>query len=383
MTSSGPPPDLWCLSAHARGVPMAGREAFAQAAHEATEGLSLLTCHRVEWYGTDAEVATRLAERLPEGGEVRRGTDAGRHAIAVAMGLDSVVVGEDQILHQLRRSVAVARSERRLGPSLEHLFALALRAGRRARSWRGGPARSLADVAVDQVARHPDWPASRRVLIVGAGEMGRLVAHAAAAAGAQVALANRTAAAARDLAGPVGADVVPFDPGPQVAGMAGVIVALRGPWPLDQATMDRLATSDSIVVDLSTPPAVARSLVDRLGNRFLSIDDLARRQPTLSVGPTAREAALVESTVADFRAWLDGHSRRDAARALAERVELDRRAELAELWRRLPDLEPASRSAIEQMSRHLTERVLRGPLERLGDDIDGDRARAVRDLWAL
>jgi glutamyl-tRNA reductase len=97
----------------------------------------------------------------------------------------------------------------------------------------------------------------------------------------------------------------------------------------------------------------------------------------------ARQRQLVEATLAEFRVWHDGRGRRAVARALADRVEEERRTELDELWRRLSPLAPDDREAIERMSRHLAERLLREPLERLGSDPDGRHERAVRDLFSL
>ena len=103
------------------------------------------------------------ADWLPANGRILVGEAAIRHAIAVAVGRDSVVVGEDQILHQLRTSVDNARGDGGLQPVLERLFALGLRAGRRARSWRVGPGRSLADIAVSAIERQTGPLSGRQV----------------------------------------------------------------------------------------------------------------------------------------------------------------------------------------------------------------------------
>ena len=81
--------------------------------------------------------------------------------------------------------------------------------------------------------------------------------------------------------------------------------------------------------------------------------------------------------------WLQGREGRSAAEALKERADRDREAELAVLWRRLPDLEPEARDVIEGMTRHLADRLLREPLERLGRDTNGRDVRAIRDIFAL
>jgi glutamyl-tRNA reductase len=313
------------------------------------------------------------------------GKQAVRHAISVAVGRDSVVVGEDQILHQLRASIDAARTAATLDPGLERLFALALQAGRRARSWRQGPARSLADVAFASIERQVGPISGREILVVGAGRMGRLATRAAVAARASVAVANRSADAAASLAASAGARTEAFDPKARIARYAGVVVALGGPWPIGAATIDALARSATVVVDLSVPAAVPAPLAQLLAARLITADALALAEVgrVAEDGSAARLDALVDRSTADFVAWLKGRHGRSTAQALKERADKARQAELVALWRRLPDLEPAARDAIEGMTRHLADRLLREPLQRLGRDADGADGRAIRDIFAL
>jgi glutamyl-tRNA reductase len=374
----------FALGVHARDVDSAAREAFADRVRELRPpGLLIETCHRIEWYGADAEAAAAVAEVLPAGGRRFAGAGAARHAIETAVGLDSVVVGEDQVLHQVRSAVGEARAARTLAPDLDQLFAIALRAGRRARSWRQQHQPSLADAAVAVAETHVGPLHGRGVLVVGAGEMGRLAAIAASAAGARVAIVNRTAQRAAAVARLVGGRLTPPTELPEI-GVTAVIVAVRGGWPLSAAVTGQLATGKPVVVDLSAPSVVPPAMRRALGSRFVGVDDLARG-PAATLEPrlVARLRGLVDGSLAEFLVWTETQGRRDAARALAERAEREREAALAELWRRLPGLEPASRAAVERMSRHLAERLLRDPLERLGDDRDGSHERAVRELWAL
>ena len=97
----------------------------------------------------------------------------------------------------------------------------------------------------------------------------------------------------------------------------------------------------------------------------------------------ARSDALIDSTVTQFLEWEARAAGRSAAEALVLHADREREAELAALWRRLPDLDPDVRVAIEGMTRHLAGRLLRGPLERLGRDSDGTDGQTVRDLFAL
>jgi glutamyl-tRNA reductase len=375
------------LATHARRVPAHERERFAAALHRelATGALVLETCHRVEAYLGDADDAVRLALKLPAGGHALTGKQAVRHAISVAVGSDSVVVGEDQILHQLRASVDAARTAGALDPSLERLFALALQAGRQARSWRQGPARSLADVALASIELQVGPIAGREILVVGAGRMGRLATRAAVAAGASVAVANRSADAAASLAASVGARTETFDPEARIGRYTGVVVALDGPWPIEATTIDGLATSATVLVDLSVPAAVPAPLEQLLAARLITADALALAEDgrVAEHGSAPRLDALIDRSTAEFVAWLKGHDGRSTARALKESADRAREAELAVLWRRLPDLEPEARDAIEGMTRHLADRLLREPLQRLGRDADGLDGRAIRDIFAL
>lgn len=122
-----------------------------------------------------------------------------------------------------------------------------------------------------------------------------------------------------------------------------------------------------------------------LGPRLITADALALddADPAVVDGSTARLDELVDHSTADFMAWLQGRDGRAAAGALVQRADRVREAELAALWRRLPDLEPETRDAIERMTRHLADRLLREPLERLGRDTDGRAGRAIRDIFAL
>jgi glutamyl-tRNA reductase len=375
------------LVSHARHVPAIERERFATALHRELAGRALMleTCHRVEAYVPGEEAAARVGAALPTGGRVLIGEEAVRHAMTVAVGRDSVVVGEDQILHQLRVSVDAARAAGSLDPPLERLFAVALQTGRRARSWRQGPARSLADVALASIARLIGPIRGGELLVVGAGRMGRLAVRAALASGALVAVASRSVEGAATVAASTGARVEAFDPGDGIASFAGIVVALAGPWPIGPAAIDTLARSATVVVDLSMPPAVPARLGEVLGPRLITADALALldAEPVPDDGPVGRIEALVDRSTAEVVAWLKGRDARTAADALVQRADRERETELAELWRRLPDLEPEAREAIEGMTRHLAGRLLREPLERLGRDSDGRNERAVRDIFAL
>jgi glutamyl-tRNA reductase len=378
-------PTIIAIVAHARSVPLADRAVFGARLREAASaGLLLETCHRVELYAPESVVPRFLLENLPSGVELLERSDVAQHAIAVAVGLDSVVVGEDQVLHQLRTAVAAAQAAGVLDPRIERLMSIALRAGRLARSRRSGPSRTLADAALDAMERRGmDLPGAQ-ILVVGTGQMGRLTVDRARVRGAEVMISGRTLSRASAIARAAKVAQASMDPGPAAGRFAGVVVALRGPWTLEAATIDELLRGTAIVADLSMPSALPERLERGLGNRFVSIDDLANG-PVPAVPPReySAMAALADTSLVEYLDWLEGHEHRSTAQALVRLAEAERASELDRLWRTHPEIEPEVRSAIERMSRHLTDRLLREPLERLGQDADGQATRAARELFAL
>jgi glutamyl-tRNA reductase len=360
------------LVTHARYVPAEQRGRFVDRVREGLSDRALVidTCHRVEAYLVSADDPERLAAAvsLPSGGSALIGEPAIRHAIGVRVAVDA------------------SRESGALDPTLERLFGLALRAGRRARSWRQGPQRSLADVALSVIARLGGPLPGREVLVVGTGRMGQLAARAALGAGASVSVANRSAAGAQSVATATGARIEAFDPGAGIAEFDGIVVALGGPWPIAATTIEAVTASTTVLVDLSVPAAVPVVLAEALGPRFVSADALALDDADLAAPPDgsrARVDGLVDRATADFVDWLQRRGGRTTAEALVSHADREREAELAALWRLFPDLEPEAREAIEGMTRHLAHRLLREPLERLGRDVDGRDERAVRDLFAL
>lgn len=375
--------DLRGIVAHASQVPAIERAELVERLRQARPPGSILieTCHRVELHGAGDATVEPLVELLPSGATILEGRAVAEHVVALAVGLRSVVVAEDQILYQLRRSLDASGGPDERASEVHRLFELALGAGRRARSWLQSRRPSLADAALDLL---PEPIADRPVLVVGTGQMGGLAVDAAVRRGGLVSIAGRTPGRGAALSRSFNIAEAPFDPGPVAGSLAVVVLALRGPWTIEDATRDQLVGGAAIVVDLSAPPAVSADLRNALGSRLLTIDDLARRPSEADGDPlVGRLSTLAAATVDAYIDWLDHQGDRETARAMSERAEAARHAELGRLWRRLPDLDHDEREEIEQMTRHLAMKLLRDPLARLGDDVDGRRARAARDLFGL
>jgi glutamyl-tRNA reductase len=392
---------LQALVTHARTVPSELREQFAAAARlfaDEPRVMVVSTCHRAELYLVTGPGDPRIGvPPLPVGGRRLADRDAARHLFRVAAGLDSVVAGEDQILHQLRDCLAErhlggleGRSDNaaivgpgRLHPVLERLFQIALHVGREARSWREGPPRSLAHVALDAVERVTGALQGRTLLTVGAGRMGRLVALEGARRDAQVLVANRSWDRARALAHDAGGRAVPYGEGEPLPACDAVVLAIAAPWELGPAAAATLVASSLPIVDLSSPPSIARDLRDRLGPRYVSVDDLAHG-PVDSVRDRMRRRfeRLLESADAEFVQWVRVRDAVPAIQALTEQAEARRAAELDRLVRRA-GLGDHERELVEQMSHRLVSGILHGPLARLRDDTSGEAEQAARDLFGL
>jgi glutamyl-tRNA reductase len=383
--------EISALVAHAAAVDAATRSRLSQQLRTAPEmaGVILETCHRVEFYGST--LPPDLRDPVPAGARLLRGEAAARHLVRVAVGLESSIVAEDQVLHQLRRAIQLARARFPLPPGLDHLADSALRAGRMARSWLPHRRPTLADVALTEIDAS-FAPDERPVLVVGAGSMGRAAAMALKRMGRQLLITSRTRERAVLLAAEVGARSVPFDPGPLVSSrISGVVVALAGPWKASETTQAALCASRAWVVDLSAPPSLPAWLVTQLsagsGARMRTVDDLAQNTESaerhaLSRRLLERLNELVDRTLAEHDDWSRGTERRTAAAALSRRAAAVQSAELSRLWGRL-QLDDEQRAEVEKMASHLTRNLLRDPLERLAEDNDGRQSAAARELFRL
>jgi glutamyl-tRNA reductase len=400
-------PGLLALVTHARHVGSEEREWFAREAAALTADPRVMlvrTCHRAEVYTVvDAEddAAPVDLPTLPRGGRRLEGGDVVRHLLSVAAGLDSVVVGEDQILHQLRDCLSerhlagfgdmatqecssLERAPGALDPVLERLFQVALHLGRETRSWREGPPRSLADVALDRLEASTGSLLGRSVLVVGAGRMGRLAALGVARRGGRAIVSNRSGDRAAALAYDAGGTLHAYGPDIELPPVDGIVLAIGAHWDLGTVNSAQLVAGSTPVVDLSSPPALPADLRAGLGDRYVSVDDLARRpEDAFRERFRARLERRLDDAQAEFEAWTRARVAVPTIQALADHAEQRRANELDRLFRRIPELDDHERELVEQMSRRLVAGLLHAPLRSLHDDGTGELDRAARTLFSL
>ncbi len=289
---------LWALTASAAELDAAGRERLARDVdrwiESGRDAVVLATCHRVELYGLGPQPELRAPRSSSDEAAVA-------HLMRVAAGLESAIVGEDEVLHQVRD--ALRRAERRghLDFRLRRLFETAIATGRRARSRRTASSGNLAHSAVAWLLAKTDL-GGRNVVVAGAGRMGAALAHSLADAGAVITVASRDAARATRLAAVYSGEGVDLQTGAAMSReAAAVVVALGGPWSeLEMAWEAALPP----IADISAPQAIPDSVRRRLNGSFLGIDDLYRRSDALPGAYIKDAEALVERSTAEYVAWL-------------------------------------------------------------------------------
>lgn len=373
------------------------------------EGAILSTCNRTEVYAAverDDPAAASLRRFLAESRDVaegdldrvaylHRGRDAVRHLDRVAVGLESMVVGEPQILGQLRDALDAARGAGAAGPVVSRLFTEALRVGKRART-ETGIARnrlSVPHAAVDHAASLLGGLRGRGALVVGAGEMATLAAKLLRAAGvADLVVANRGEARGAALAAAVGGrDVSLAALGAVLPGVDVAVAAAAAPgYLVDEARLGEAIAGRAtplVLIDLAVPRVVDPALGEHPSVRLVGVDDLAdvaaahRARHAVEAG---RAEGIVEAAVDAFDAWLAARVAVPTVAALRDRAEAVRTAELAAALRKLGHLSERDQEVVAALSVGIANTLLHAPLTALRQESDReDLGRAAHRLFAL
>lgn len=355
------------------------------------EAFALQTCNRAEAYVVTEAAADGRAALADFAPEVRDGAvreidheESLRHLMRVAAGLESLVLGEDQIIGQLRRAFETARGAGGIGPVLDPAITKALHVGERARTETtiNEGVVSLGSAAVELADRKCDL-AGTTALVVGAGEMGRIAARAFDDTGvSELVVANRTVPHASHLAEEVTttATGVPLDDAPDAAARADVLVtATNSPEPvLDRA--DLAAAGRTLVIDLAQPRDVAPTVAELEGVDAYDIDSL--ETITDRTRAQRREAAAEVEAMIDeeFDRLLDSFKRRQADEAISamyESAEMVKERELRTAVSRLEaqgELTDEQRETVASLADALVGQLLAAPTKSLRD-------AAAEDDW--
>lgn len=359
------------------------------------EALLLSTCNRTEVYlvtpdgSPQAAVAGVLADLrgTPAAGfaaylRTLRGEDAARHALRVAAGLESMIVGESQILGQVRRAFAAAHDGGATGPVLNRLMQVAIGCGRRVRAQTalGRRAASVPHAALAAAQQALGGLAGRGLVIVGAGEMAELTAKVFTHAGIRlIGVANRTEAAAQALAARYAADGTGLERLTAVLEAADIVVVSVGAETpvLTPAIVGagRGRRRPLMVIDLGVPRGVA---ADVRGLPQVTLCDLDALVPTGGEAHAAEDLARAEAIVDDaldvFARWLGARAAVPLIAALHRRAEQIIEEELHRADPRLRGLDERQRRVVRGVVEGALRKLLHAPFVRLRARGEDERA---------
>jgi glutamyl-tRNA reductase len=369
------------------------------------EATIVSTCNRVELYvGCDDLDAARNAvqqflsefhgipaDQLAPHLYAKTGHDAVTHLFRVAAGLDSLVMGEPQVLGQVKDAFGLASKLGCTGTLLNKLFHSAFATGKRVRSETAlsEGAVSVSYAAVALARKIFGNLKGRIVLVLGAGEMGKLTAmHMQSQGIGQLIITSRTAAHATALAESIGGTAVPWESLNTAFAQADIVITATGASTpiisraMVAQTMKARRQRPLFIIDIAVPRDVD-SDTGELEQVFLyNIDDLqAVVQENISRrGKEATDAEkIVSQEVGKFLGWLNSRGAVPTVIALRQRFESIRQSELRRLEPKLASLPPDARARVDEVTRLLVEKLLINPTEQLKSISDADTVTAYSD----
>ncbi len=354
-----------------------------------TELVILSTCNRIELYAASSqlvlpdleaflsEVCDVPVEKFHSQAYRLQDVDAAQHLFEVAAGLDSLVIGEPQILGQIVHALELSRGQNMAGPVLNRLLQSALHAGKRARTETGisrNPASvsSLAASLAEQVVRPI---ADARVVIVGAGEMAELAVEALRKRGAnRVLVVNRTLERAHGIADRWDAQVTTFESMEAALALADILIASTGaPHIILSAEMVAQAMQTRpqrplILIDIAVPRDIDPDAANIPHVKLYDIDHLNTKLEHSLAGriyevPQVR--SILEQEIRDFAEYLQSLDMIPIIADIRQHAEAIRQELLEKTLRRLPDLTEAERDRIEAMTQAMVKKILQAPTQRL------------------
>jgi glutamyl-tRNA reductase len=385
------------------------REALLALRQYVDEGFIISTCNRVEVGGLVADgpegeqTLTRFLadwhhvplEHLAPHLYIFSGADAVQHLFRLAAGLDSTVLGEDQVMVQLKTALADAQAAGVTGQRVNRLLNSALATGKLVRT-RTEIARShlsTVSVALD-IARDSLGDLRRRhVLIVGAGKIAELaLKHLRGEPPRSLTVINRTFARACELAAAYGAQARPFEQLEAALCQADVVVSCTAAAEvvIDVALIERArqgVMAPLLLLDQAVPRDVDARVKALHNVRLFDIDDIraiCEANRAARAGEVAKADALVAEEVAKFMEWWAAQEVVPTIRALRERAESIRQAEIERTLAKLPDLSQHQQEAINALSAAIVNKLLHQPITSMKNPGSGGQlARVVQELFQL
>jgi glutamyl-tRNA reductase len=372
----------------------------------AREAVVVSTCNRAEMYVAceDAEPTRMdLVHFLSEYNQVPAGDiaphvydvvdmDAARHLFRVAAGLDSLVVGEPQILGQVKEAHTVASEARTSGPVLNRLFHASFAVGKRVRTETGlgSGAVSVSYAAVALAKKIFGDLNGRNVVVIGAGEMGKLTAiHLKSQNVRQITIVSRTMAhAARTAEAIGGAGAAPWDELDAVLGAGDIVITATGAVnPIltkahIESVMRPRRNRPLFIIDIALPRDVEAEAGEIEQVFLYNIDDLqatVRENLARRASEVDRAESIVDEEVQKFGAWFRSRGAIPTVVALRERFETIRRMELERLEFKMSSLPPEARARVDEITHLIVEKLLLTPTEQLKSLSDAETVGAYSE----
>lgn len=385
------------------------KEHLDRLATHAGGGVILSTCNRTEIYSVaeDVEVGVRqlreYIDAVPEHAGITdigeyiytlTGDEVAEHLFAVTAGLQSVALGESQILGQVTRAMQAAGEAGTVDPMLSRLFHAALRTSRKIRKETslGRNRISVSSLGVQELQTTLGNLQGLRVLLVGAGEMGKLTARALRRYGADdIVVSSRSMNRGKILADELGAPQVAFENIADAIIEADVLITCT-------AATDSVIMADVVggaisarpdrmlsILDLGMPRDVDPAASDIEGVNLISLTELQAKSAEsweLREEAAAEAQGLIDDGVQRFKERLTGIDHEPVIRTLGARVEQMRREEVEQTLGRLDGLTEKQAVSVEKMTRSLVRRILADPISFLRSEEDS-AAEAVQKVFAL
>ena len=364
----------------------------------------LSTCNRVELYAITAgpsfdQLGTFLADiqeihlsKLSTAFYHLLDEEAVDHLLNVAAGLDSVVLGEPQILGQVADAYAAARRNGSVGKILSRLFQSAIQAGKRARTETaiGHYPASIASVAIKLISETVPDISSSRIMVLGAGEMAELAVEALRKRGAnQIMVVNRTLQRAQELASRWNGQAATLEMLIELLPDTDIVITSTGAphtvihKSMVEKSMRQRSHHPIVFMDIAVPRDVDADVKDVPGVRLFDMDTLSQQLET-TLAHRKAEVPRVQEILAEERArFLDYLATLDLLPLIIElrqQVNAIRQAELDKAIRRMTDLPPEAEQRIDALTKSIVQKILHNPTIRLREVAGSSDARDYADI---
>ena len=387
------------------------QEVLAELSRYVNSGVVLATCNRTEVYAVGDEKHSSAEssqdffcewsgfsqEQLSPHLHTAQGRDAVRHLTETASGLRSMIVGEWEIQGQVRQAFRIAEQAGMVDPLLRKLFQHAIHVGRRVRDETdiSKNALSVSSVAVNLAAKAVGDVRSCRVVLIGAGQAGKLVAKAFSQRGMTgISVINRSLQGAEELVASLGGKAVELSRLPEEMEAADIVISCTGAphivvdYDLVRSVMHARPSRPLVIVDIAVPRDIDPSVKQIDGVYLYDIDDFTQVSKTHRKArerEIAKAMCIIDEEMERFLEQWHSLSVKPVVDALMQKAEDIRKRQLQLTLKKLPPLSEEELASIEAMTKSIVHKILHNPVEYLKSNghRDGAMVETVKELFGI